>query len=80
MCSDELLGGAIRGLVEFRVQLVESRLCGMTQKALTACSDTTSWNQHLTVSEQGARAWLAAVPVARTRLEGAAFFTHSQNK
>ena len=44
-----------------------------------------SWSRHLSIStvnaravlrpeaEQGARAWLSAVPVARTRMEGAAF-------
>ena len=58
---------------------------GMRQKALTALCDAASWSQHLLVSsvtarallrseaEQGARAWLAAVPVAKTRMEGAAF-------
>ena len=58
---------------------------GMKQKALTARSDTASRNRHLSTStvtaravlrseaEQGARTWLSAVPVARTRMEGAAF-------
>ena len=55
------------------------------QKALTTLSDTASWNRHLSESsitarallrseaEQGARAWLAAVPGGKTRMEGAAF-------
>ena len=58
---------------------------GMKQKALTTLSDTASWNRHLSESsitarallrseaEQGARAWLAAVPRGKTRMEGAAF-------
>ena len=65
---------------------------GMTQKALTARSDAASWTRHLSTSsitarallrseaEQGARAWLAAVPAAKTRMEGAAFVMELQRR
>ena len=58
---------------------------GMKQKGLSALSDAASWNRHLSASsvtarallrseaEQGARAWLAAIPTGRTRMESAAF-------
>ena len=58
---------------------------GMKQKGLSALSDAASWNRHLSVSsvtarallrseaEQGVRAWLAAIPTGRTRMESAAF-------
>ena len=64
----------------------------MTQKALTARSDAASWTRHLSTSsitarallrseaEQGARAWLAAVPAAKTRMEGAAFVMELQRR
>ena len=65
---------------------------GMKQKALTSLADAASWNRHLSAStvaarallrseaEQGARAWLAAVPAATTRMEGAAFVMELQRR
>ena len=65
---------------------------GMKQKALTTLSDTASWNRHLSESsitarallrseaEQGARAWLAAVPGGKTRMEGAAFVAELRHR
>ena len=56
---------------------------GMKQKALVSRADAASWERHLAASpvtqpallrseaEQGARAWLAAVPVGRKRMEAA---------
>ena len=58
---------------------------GMKQKALVSRADAASWERHLAASpvtqrallrseaEQGARAWLAAVPVGRKRMETACF-------
>ena len=58
---------------------------GMKPKALVSRADAASWERHLAAwpvtqrallcseAEQGARAWLAAVPVGRKRMETASF-------